>query len=359
MSPLADALAERGLLPTLVFTGQQELDAADYGLERYPAVRLNCRGRPHPHAHVRDVRRALAEHIRGTDLVVVQGDTSSALGGALAAFEAKIPVAHVEAGLRTYDARLPWPEEEYRVAIDARAELLFAPTQTAAQNLRNEGVPGEIFVTGNTGIDAVLGVESLLPPPSLQERFLPHILVTCHRRESWGDGLASIGAALIELASQSLAHIELVLHPNPRVARSMREMLARVANITLLEPCSHRALIQQMREADLILSDSGGIQEEAPALGKPLLVLRDKTERPEAIASGSARLVGTATQRIVEEVRRLLSNPLALAAMSRRGFPFGDGRSAPRIAEIVDEWLARRGRVHSAAAIMGASTPNG
>jgi len=324
-------------------TGQQELDAADYGLDRYPAIRLDCGGRPQPHAHVRDVRQVIGRELRDASLVIVQGDTSSALGGALAGFDAGIPVAHVEAGLRTHDARLPWPEEEYRVAIDAKAELLFAPTQTAAQNLRNEGVAGEIFVTGNTGIDALLRVEASLPPLPPSERLLPHILVTCHRRESWGRGLASIGAALIELASLGTAQINLVLHPNPRVALSMREMLEGVSNVALIEPCSHRELVSMMREADLILSDSGGIQEEAPALGTPLLVLRDKTERPEAVATGNARLVGTATRNIVDEASRLLGDPLALAVMSRRAFPFGDGYAGPHIAFLIDQWLCRAG----------------
>ena len=326
------------------------LDAADFGLDRYQNVKLACPGRAHPHSHVQDVRGALAPRLRGADLLVVQGDTSSALGGALAAFEAAVPMAHVEAGLRTHDPLLPWPEEEYRIAIDARADLLFAPTPTAVQNLIDEGAPGDISLTGNTGIDALVRIERSLPSPPLRSRNLPHLLVTCHRRESWGEGLESIAAALIELASQGVAQINLVLHPNPIVAAAMRGMLEKRANIGLLDPCHHAELIGLMRDADLILSDSGGIQEEAPALGTPLLVLRDKTERPEAIATGKARLVGTATARIVDEVQRIVGNPLLLAAMSRRAFPFGDGRSAPRIAAAIEEWLERTSRGGLAAA---------
>ena len=279
--------------------------------------------------------------LRAPDLLVVHGDTSSALGAALAGFTAQVPVAHVEAGLRTHDPQLPWPEEEYRTAIDANADLLFAPTEIAARNLREEQVVGEIHVTGNTGIDALLSVEARLPPPSLHKCEVPRVLVTCHRRESWRHGLGSIAAALAELA-RGIARIDLVLHPNAHVAGGMRDLLSGVDGISLIPPCSHQQLVRRMRSSDLILSDSGGIQEEAPALGKPLLILREKTERPEGIATGNARLVGTDSGRIVAEASRLLSDPLALAAMSRRSFPFGDGRAAPRIAAIIEEWLERR-----------------
>lgn len=337
------------MAPKLVLTGQQALEVSDFDLGGYPHIQLSCPGRPHPHAHVRDVRRALAPRLCGADLVVVQGDTSSALGGALAAFDAAVAVAHVEAGLRTHDPLLPWPEERYRTAIDARAELLFAPTPTAVQNLIDEGVRGEISLTGNTGIDALVRIERSLPSRQRRNRNLPQLLVTCHRRESWGQGLESIAAALVELASDGVARVNAVLHPNPRVAAAMRRLLEK-RNVGLLDPCPHAALVERMRDADLILSDSGGIQEEAPALGKPLLVLRDKTERPEAIATGNARLVGTETARIVDEVRRIVGDPLVLAAMSRRAFPFGDGRSAWRIAALIQAWLERKSGSGMAAA---------
>jgi len=270
----------------------------------------------------------------------VQGDTSSALGGALAGFTSGVPVAHVEAGLRTHDSRLPWPEEEYRTAIDAAADLLFAPTDIAAANLRAEQVPGTIHVTGNTSIDALLAVEADLAPTEPRSDGPARILVTCHRRESWGEGLESIAAALRELSS--LAAIDFVLHPNPHVSAEMRRLLGQCPGVSLMDPCSHRALLQRMRDSDLVLSDSGGVQEEAPALGVPLLVLRDKTERPEGITAGNARLVGTSTERIVREARALLADPQALAAMRRRSFPYGDGHAAERIAALVVEWLERR-----------------
>jgi len=280
----------------------------------------------------------------GPDLLVLQGDTSSALGAALAAFTAGVTVAHVEAGLRTYDPQMPWPEEEYRTAIDEQAELLFAPTPTAAANLRSEHVPGEIYVAGNTGIDALIEAEARLPPPKPRKAGRPRILVTCHRRESWGEGLQSISSALRTLARRRDLLIDVVLHPNEHVAAATKASLSGWPGINLLVPCGHQELIGRMREATLILSDSGGIQEEAPALGVPLLVLREKTERPEGLQCGNARLVGTSAGRIVEETERLLCDPVALAAMSRRSFPYGDGQSAGRIAAIIEDWLGRRGQ---------------
>jgi UDP-N-acetylglucosamine 2-epimerase (non-hydrolysing) len=270
---------------------------------------------------------------------VVQGDTSSALGGALAGFAAAVPVAHVEAGLRSFDPCMPWPEEEFRAAIDARATLLFAPTDVSAANLEAEGVGGRVFVTGNTGIDALLALD--LPPAArsyLQNNRLK-LLVTCHRRESWGDGLRSVAEALIELAVAHPVSIDVVLHPNPGVAGIMRKLLGGHCGIRLIEPLGHRPMVEAMQACDILLSDSGGVQEEAPALGVPLLVLRAKTERPEGVASGNMLLVGTDKRRVVEGVVRLL-DPAVRAAMSRRAFPYGDGRSADRIAGHIADFLA-------------------
>ena len=311
-------------------------------MDAYPAVHLGCPGEADPHRHVQVVRDALLPLLHpAPDLLIVQGDTSSAFGAALAAFVVGVPVAHVEAGLRTHDPLMPWPEEEYRTAIDARANLLFAPTQTAAANLRAETVPGEIHVTGNTGIDALLRV---IPPvaASLVIERLPRILVTCHRRENWSEGLRSVSAALTTIARDGHARIDVVLHPNPHVAATMRQSLDSTRAISLIPPCSHRELVRRMCEAELVLSDSGGIQEEAPALGAPLLILREKTERPECISSGNARLVGTSAERIVAEVRHLLENPFERLAMARTAFPFGDGHAGSRIAKIIDGWLPQR-----------------
>jgi UDP-N-acetylglucosamine 2-epimerase (non-hydrolysing) len=335
--------------PTLILTGQHaDLDPVDYELGVFPSVRLHCPGAEDPHAHVKSVTAAVAAQLsEPPDLLIVQGDTSSALGAALAAFIATVPVAHVEAGLRTHDPAMPWPEEEYRTAIDAQADLLFAPTPLAAENLRHEGVGGAIFVTGNTGIDALLTTAASLPPPALRDRAVPRLLVTCHRRENWTGGLNSVAAALRRLADEGAARIEVVLHPNPYVSRRIEQLLGGCPGITLLPPCSHHRLASRMRDCDLMLSDSGGVQEEAPALGVPLLVLRDKTERPEALWTGNMRLVGTDTAQILDAVRRLLRDPIALSAMAEPRLPYGDGRAGQRIAALVGQWLADRGaRTH-------------
>ena len=343
LAPVARALAARGVRPALILTGQHDLDPADFDLGAYPATRLHCPGAENPHAHVKSVTAALETQLRRPpDLLVVQGDTSSALGGALAGFIAAVPVAHVEAGLRSHDATMPWPEEEYRAAIDAQADLLFAPTTLAAANLRREGVAGAIFVTGNTGIDALMKTVAELPPPNLRDRGLPQLLVTCHRRENWNGGLASVAAALRQLADDGTAGSEVLLHPNRHISRTIERLLGGCPGITLLAPCSQRVLASRMRECDLMLSDSGGVQEEAAALGVPLLVLREKTERPEALWSGNMRLVGTNTRQIVDTVRKLLGDPKALAAMAEPCLPYGDGRAGARIAALIEQWLAGR-----------------
>ena len=343
---MAHALTARGLIPSLIVTGQHPgLDLADHGLDPYQAVDLACAGEEDPHAHVARVSSALEPMLAHAppDLLIVQGDTSSALGGARAAAATDVPLAHVEAGLRTRDPELPWPEEEYRTEIDARADLLFAPTDLSALNLACEHVSGRVHVTGNTGIDALYAAISGLPQRAVHDRAMRRrLLVTCHRRESWGEGIRSIAAAARELGLSGSAWVDVIVPPNKHVAGILRDLLHSCPNVSLLEPCSHRELLRRMRETDLILSDSGGMQEEAPALGVPLLVLREKTERPEGIATGNMRLVGTCEETIVAETRRLLSDPAAFAAMSRPAFPYGDGRAAQRIAATIEEWLKAR-----------------
>jgi UDP-N-acetylglucosamine 2-epimerase (non-hydrolysing) len=194
-------------------------------------------------------------------------------------------------------------------------------------------------VTGNTGIDAVMRAKAALPPQRLHDGGMPRLLVTCHRRENWGAGLRQIAAALRILGQQDRARIELVLPPSSHVATLLHELLGDVAQVQLHPPCGHSALVSMMRDCDLMLSDSGGLQEEAPALGVPLLVLRDKTERPEALATGNMRLVGTDTHRIVRTVRGLLADASARARMMRPSFPYGDGRAGERIAEHIETWL--------------------
>jgi UDP-N-acetylglucosamine 2-epimerase (non-hydrolysing) len=265
--------------------------------------------------------------------VVVQGDTSTAFGGALGAALAGTPVAHVEAGLRSHDRRNPWPEEDFRTGIDRLAELLLAPTALNASNLRREGVRGAIHVTGNTGIDALLERMPLLraTPKACAKR---RLLVTCHRGECWGEGLVGIAACLIALGRREDVAIDMVLHPNPRAAGEMRRLLGCQHNITLLDPCGRLEMLRRMQASDLILSDSGGMQEEAPALGIPLLILRDRTERPEGIASGNAVLVGRQPDRILSALEMLFERDEALQSMRRPSMPYGDGRSSDRIAAI-------------------------
>ena len=346
LAPLALAMEEQGFPPLLVLTGQHpRLDLDDLGVRHFAARHLHHQANGDPHAYADQVAAAILREIRAEAgrLVIVQGDTSSALGGALAGFRAGVPVAHVEAGLRSFDPAMPWPEEDNRVAIDAGSALLFAPTETSAANLRAEGVGGAIHVTGNTGIDALRRVIGHLPP--LLPRPLggsPRLLVTCHRRENWGTAFLPVALALLELAKLPWLGIDVVLHPNPGQADLMRDLMSADARIRLLQPLDHRSMIAAMTRSTIILSDSGGVQEEAPALGIPLLVLRTKTERPEAIECGSMKLVGTDPERIVAEVRHLLGNRAAYAEMAAPRLPFGDGHSAVRIARIIADWLGNR-----------------
>ena len=324
-------------MPTIIFTGQHPLDPADYQLEAFPSVRLECPGQDNPHSHVQAVTRAVQAVLPSlsADLAIVQGDTSSALGGALAARLAGVALAHVEAGLRSHDRRRPWPEEEFRIAIDAEAELLFAPTALSAANLRRERTSGQIHVTGNTGMDSL---ESLRSRSRRQRDAMPRLLVTCHRRENWGDGVEGVAVALRQIAAEGLASIDLVLHPNPQLAAQIRMMLQGEPAISFRRPCTHAEMIDAMLASDLILSDSGGMQEEAAALGVALLVLRDRTERPEAIACGTIELVGTRPATVVRAVRRWLRSPPATASAT----PFGDGHAGERIAAIIEAWLCDR-----------------
>lgn len=348
LSPVARALAAQGNEPLLIVTGQHPgLELAEHRLDDFASVPLCCEGLPDPTIHADLVRSAMARvlKLRDIDMVMVQGDTSSALGGALAAHEQGRFLAHVEAGLRSHDPRFPWPEEENRVQIDRLADLMFAPTAGNAANLRREGVSGTVHVTGNSGIDALAEIAGPLPLKK-RWRLLPkrkfHMLVTCHRRENWGDGLKQLGQALVDLAGDRGTTIDLVLHPNPTVAQTIAEQVLDQPAIRILPPLSHGALVTAMRRADLVLSDSGGMQEEAPALGVPMLVLRRRTERPEALASGNARLVDGGGRDIAATVRALRRDHRKLEAMARPAMPFGDGKAAPRIAALTLAWLAEQ-----------------
>ncbi len=275
------------------------------------------------------------------DCVVIQGDTTTTFCGALAAFYKRIPVAHVEAGMRTGDLRQPFPEEMNRVLTSRLAALHFAATEWAAENLRREGVSSEaIFVTGNTGIDAVLAVRDSLPALDT-DAGRKIILVTAHRRESFGDGFLRICRALRRLAERDDVEIIYPVHPNPNVQTAVREYLSDVPNIRLIEPVDYVAFVDLMRRSHILLTDSGGVQEEGPSLGKPVLVMREKTERPEAVEAGTARLVGTNEDTIAAEAARLLDDPEEYRRRARIHNPYGDGKASARIRDVLATRLSR------------------
>jgi UDP-N-acetylglucosamine 2-epimerase (non-hydrolysing) len=347
LSPVAQAFADFGSLPHLLVTGQHPgLELGDHGLDQFAATPLNCPGQPDPMLHADLVRCAIKRVLkqRRPDLLVVQGDTSSALGAALAARELGITLAHVEAGLRTYDPNMPWPEEENRVTIDRLSDLLFAPTSANAANLRREAVRGDIHVTGNSGVDALAALVGALPVQP-RRRWWPRrqfqLLVTCHRRENWGPNLEHLAEALIQLGAQGIQSL-VILPPNPTVTERLTSLCDGKPGIQLSPALSHHATIAAMREADLVLSDSGGMQEEAPPLGVPLLVLREKTERPESIAAGNCMLVGMNAQKIAETVEWLRADRAELASMRKPAMPFGDGQASSRIARHCLAFLANQ-----------------
>lgn len=292
---------------------------------------------------------------RRPDLVLVHGDTSTTLAASLAAFYARTPVAHVEAGLRTGDLAAPWPEEMNRRLTAPLAALHFAPTARARDNLLAEGIaPERVHVTGNTVVDALLQVtERIAADAALRDRLdamfpfidptRPLVLVTGHRRESFGGGFESICHALADIADTREVQIVYPVHLNPNVQEPVRRLLAGRGNVHLLEPLDYLPFIRLMDRAHLILTDSGGIQEEAPSLGKPVLVMRETTERPEAVEAGTVRLVGTDRGTIVAETLRLLDDQEAWSAMAQAHNPYGDGRAAIRIAEMLATAGAARG----------------
>ena len=280
------------------------------------------------------------------DVVLVHGDTTTTFVASLAAYYLKIKIGHVEAGLRTYDKYNPFPEEMNRRLADTLCDLYFAPTELAKQNLLREGVPVEkVFVTGNTVIDAlflILSLESqaggqqLLQTIGLKTQDSRLILVTGHRRESFGAGFEHICKGLRKIA-EHYDDVQIVypVHLNPNVQEPVHRILSGIDNVHLIEPLEYSPFAFLMNKAYLILTDSGGIQEESPALGKPVLVMREKTERPEAIEAGTARLVGTDSERIFTETQRLLDNADEYHKMARAINPFGDGKAAERIVQIL------------------------
>lgn len=280
-------------------------------------------------------------------MLLVQGDTTTTLAGALAAFYQHVPVGHVEAGLRTGDLSQPFPEEMNRVVTSRVAALHFAPTETAQRNLLAEGVdPRRISVTGNSGIDAVLYVRDALAAGRLPAPAWPQlddarrlIVVTAHRRESFGQGFTHICEALARLARRGDVQLVYPVHRNPNVMDPVYRALGGLPNVFLIDPLDYVPFVDLMRRAYLLITDSGGIQEEGPSLGKPILVMREKTERPEAVEAGTVKLVGTDAARIVSEAVRLLDDAAEYNRMARIHNPYGDGHASDRIRQAIAGYL--------------------
>jgi UDP-N-acetylglucosamine 2-epimerase (non-hydrolysing) len=284
--------------------------------------------------------------------VIVQGDTATAMTGALAAYYRKIPVGHVEAGLRSGNIYHPWPEEVNRKIIGQIADMHFAPTDVSAAALLAENIPSEqVHVTGNTVIDALLWVRKrIFAKPSLANALddLQVIFegrriigVTSHRRENFGDGMENIAEAIRQIAARPDVAVIFPVHLNPNVRAIMNKRLGNLSNVALIEPLDYPNFVRLLSIAEIMLTDSGGVQEEAPALGKPVLVMRETTERPEGVTAGTAKLVGTQTKTIVTEMFNLLDDKAAYEKMARAHNPFGDGKSALRIVELLGNEIGR------------------
>lgn len=354
MAPLAIKLAADSRFEARVCVTGQHRQMLDQVLDLFnlqPDFDLNIMK---PGQDLTDVSTAILQGMKTVfssfrpDMMLVHGDTATTFAASLAAYYHQIPIGHVEAGLRTGNLYSPWPEEANRKLTGALAQLHFAPTDNSRDNLLKEGVSVErILVTGNTVIDALLNVVGRLDKDlALRAKASEHtaflsserkiILVTGHRRESFGGGFERICQALIQVARQH-PEVDIVypVHLNPNVREPVNRLLSGINNVHLIEPLDYLPFVHLMSRAHIILTDSGGIQEEAPGLGKPVLVMRDTTERPEAVTAGTVRLVGTETTSIVSELNRLLTEPEAYTAMSVAHNPYGDGAACQRILEAL------------------------
>jgi UDP-N-acetylglucosamine 2-epimerase (non-hydrolysing) len=341
MAPVALAARSRpAMTHQIIATGQQDalfdqaIDGFDIGIDRHLGIRPDSQDMA---THIEAMRSALSAFFAANrpDLILVQGDTNSAYAAALAAHDKAIPIGHVEAGLRTHIPERPWPEERNRVAIAQMATLHFAPSRQAAENLSAERVPGTVFLTGNPGIDALMMTAQ---PPVSQPHHICQILVTCHRRENFGAPLAGICEALRTLAVREDVRITLPLHPNSQVRLTILSQLGKVPRIDLIEPLDYPEMIAAIRAARMVISDSGGLQEECAALGVPLILLREETERPEVVLNGNCVLAGASPARITEEALRLISDKAHHARMSMPCLPYGDGKAAMRILDIIEHF---------------------
>ena len=347
MAPVLRELAQREGIDSRVCVTAQHREMLDQVLDLFeiqPDVDLNLM---RPNQSLAQITAAVFTHLDPVlaemqpDWVLVQGDTTTVMAAALNAYYRRIKVGHVEAGLRTHQKWEPFPEEINRRVAGVTADLHFAPTRWARQNLLKEGVPEEIVhVTGNPVIDALYFVAEQ-PAPATVSGLLSTlgskrlVLVTAHRRENFGQPLENICAALKSLAARGDVEIVYPVHLNPHVQEPVYRLLGDVPNITLLPPLDYLPLVHLMKNATLILTDSGGIQEEAPAFGVPVLVLRDVTERPEGVQAGTLKLVGTDTRKIVTEANYLLNDSIAHAAMAQAVNPFGNGDAAQKIVDLL------------------------
>jgi UDP-N-acetylglucosamine 2-epimerase (non-hydrolysing) len=357
MAPLVHALAAHPDLEPLVVVTAQHRQMLDQVLEIFdirPDADLDIM---QPGQVLPDVTARILQGMTATlaqlkpDMVLVHGDTSTTLSAALSAFYARVPIGHVEAGLRTGNMHAPWPEEMNRRLTAPLCTMHFAPTSKSAQNLLSEGISADtIHVTGNTVIDALLTVDQRLKDDaelkaSMQARFnflsptRKLILVTGHRRENFGDGFERICQALARIASREDVQIVYPVHLNPNVQEPVLRHLSGKGNVHLIEPQDYLPFVYLMQQAHVILTDSGGVQEEAPSLGKPVLVMRETTERPEAVDAGTVALVGTDPDRIVITLQELLENPSAYARMSEAHNPYGDGKACERIASALARYF--------------------
>ena len=351
MAPVIVSLGDsEHLTPVVAVTGQhrQMLDQVNGLFGIVPAHDLDIiKPRQQLHEVTQRVLAGMTAVIRADrpDAVMVQGDTTTTMVAALAAFYEQVPVLHLEAGLRTDNRYDPFPEEVNRRLTSQLTSLHLAPTATSRENLLRDGVdPAHVVVTGNTVIDALLDVVARRLP--LQNRALevldgsPAVLITSHRRESWGEPMARTAAAVARLACE-FRGVRFVLpaHLNPVVREVLLPPLVELANVTITEPLSYSDFARAMEASTIILTDSGGVQEEAPSLGKPVLVLRETTERPEAVTAGTVKLVGTDTEAIVNSVRTLLTDNAAYRRMARTVNPYGDGKAALRTRAAIEHFF--------------------
>jgi UDP-N-acetylglucosamine 2-epimerase (non-hydrolysing) len=357
MAPVARAIAATPELDLKICVTAQHRQMLDQVLELFEIKADFDLNLMRPGQDLTDITSRVLSGMRDVfaewrpDIVLVHGDTTTTMAAAIASFYARIPVAHVEAGLRTHNLQSPWPEELNRRIAGIVTALHFAPTATAKNNLLNEGIAEkEINVTGNTVIDALFDAMQILDKKSdvrtvVAERFSflnkekRLVLVTGHRRENFGEGFQQICRALKEIAADPTLEVVYPVHLNPNVQRPVSEILGDAANVHLIEPLDYLPFVYLMGRAHIILTDSGGVQEEAPSLGKPVLVMRDTTERPEAVEAGTVKLVGAEQASIVTAARELLGSQHAYDQMARAVNPYGDGKASAKIAASLVEWF--------------------